>query len=363
MQDLFPIKELIRPKLIQKIFNKVPKLNAIIEINNLLGTELLNDITIESIGVISAKYRVNLHKKFPDHLKQMYQRHLSLCTEYNMLSSKILNDLKRLKHLLMLTDKEVSELHYDLATDIYNKANEQTVNYFKLEMSKEKFLNKLQYNLKLPEEIERKLSAERFNRFLNIHLIGEGENRQVTPEELNELNHIIRNLNVEIAFAGATLQQFERFRLYWLIEYGNLPDKYFDISLPRNEQCYFKINADWLDHKTPIIGPGYGGPDLSIKMMKQVYYRSGSADMQRKMNKRLTFIDSGSVYVTQRRIIFEGYKAKTQIQMGNIRSVAPFSDGLVIERNNRKNLIFRVSKNADLLAMFLGRAISDLQKS
>jgi hypothetical protein len=118
-----------------------------------------------------------------------------------------------------------------------------------------------------------------------------------------------------------------------------------------------------LEHKTPIIGPGYGGPDLSIKMMKQVYYRSGSADMQRKMNNRFTFIDSGSVYVTQRRIIFEGYKAKTQIQMGKIRSVAPFSDGLVIERNNRKNLIFRVSKNADLLAMFLGRAISDMQKS
>ena len=133
-----------------------------------------------------------------------------------------------------------------------------------------------------------------------------------------------------------------------------------DISLPRNEQCYFKINADWLEYKTPIIGPGYGGPDLSIKMMKQVYYRSGSADMQRKMNNRFTFIDSGSVYVTQKRVIFEGYKANTRIPMGKIRSVAPFSDGLVIETNNGKNLILRVPKNADILAMFLGRAIKDL---
>jgi len=363
MQDLFPIKELIRPKLIQKIFKKVPKLNAIIEINNLLGTELLNNITIDSIGAVSAKYRVNLHKKFPDQLKEMYRRHLSLCTDYNMLSLKILNDLKRLKYLLVLTDKEVSELHYDLAKDIYNKVNEQTINYFKLEMSKEKFINKLQGNLKLPEEIERKLSAERFRRFLDIHLVGEGINRPVTPEEFSELNQILRNLNAEIEFEGATLQQFDRFRLYWLIEFGILPDKYFDISLPRNEQCYFKINADWLEHKTPIIGPGFGGADLSIKIMKQVYYRSGSVDMQRKINKRLTFIDSGSVYITQKRIIFEGYKTKTQILMSKIRSVSPFSDGLIIETNNRKNLIFRVSKNVDLLAMFLGRAISDLQKS
>jgi hypothetical protein len=360
MQDLFPALELIRPKLIQKLFNIVPKLNAIIEINNLLGTKLLNDITIEEIGAISAKYRVNLHKKFPDHLKEMYQRYLNLCLGYNMLTIKELNNLKLLKYLLLLTDKEVSILHYNLATDIYNKANEQTINYFKLEMSKEKFINKLQGNLRLPDEIERKLSNERFRRFLAIHLIGEGECRQVTPEELNELNQILRNLNVETKLVRASFQQFERYRLYWLIEYGILPDKYFDISLPRNEQCYFKINADWLGHRTPIIGQGYGGPDLRIKMMKQVFYRSGSVEMQRKIKKRLTFIDSGSVYVTQKRVIFEGYKANTSIPMGKIRSVAPFSDGLVIETNNGKNLILRVSKNADILAMFLGRAIKDL---
>ena len=150
-------------------------------------------------------------------------------------------------------------------------------------------------------------------------------------------------------------------KLYWLIENGELPVKQVNINLQKSEVCYYYTNADWLENRTVTQKINYGGVGYRVKIMKGVYYRAGSVKVQRITSDQLLQLDSGSLYITNKRIIFVGLKKNTNIQLSKVLFVTPYSDGVRIAKDSGKSPILRVSSNADILAMTLGRVINDLQ--
>ena len=361
MDDLYPITALKKPNFFQRLFKLTPKENAIIEINNLLGSKSLDSIVIEDIASIAMRYNVDLHRKFNSRLVELYQRYLQRCLSDNILSEEELRALNLLKHLLALTDTEVTELHNILASAIYRKSYEEAISDGKFEKSKEALIDSLQQNIMLPEEIARKISDESRNHFMDSKLRKIVADRRVSPEEWGEFTQIARNLNVTVQFDDATKQQLEKFKLYWLIERGELPVQEVNINLPKSEKCYFTTESDWLENRTVTQRVNYGGPALRIKIMKGVYYRAGSVAVQRITSDILQEIDHGTLYITNKRIIFTGNRKNSNIQLSRVLSVTPYSDGVGIEKDSGKSPVLRVSDNADILAMMLGRVINDLQ--
>ena len=360
MDNLYPITPLKKPNFFQRLFKITPKENAIIEINNLLGSRPLYTIEVDEIEVIAARYKVNLHRKFNSRLMGLYQRYLQRCLSDNNLSEDELNALNSLKHLLALSDNEVTELHNKLVSDIYRKSYEAAISGGKLEKSTEDLIDALQQNIRLPEEIARKISDMSRNHFMDMQLKKIVADRRVSPEEWSEFTQIARNLNVTVQFDDATKQQLEKFKHYWLIEKGELPVLEVNINLPKSEQCYFTTEAVWLENRTVTQRINYGGPALRIKIMKGVYYRAGSVGVQRITSEQLQEIDNGTLYITNKRIIFTGNKKNSNILLSKVLSVTPYSDGVGIEKDTGKSPILRVSGSADILAMMLGRVINDL---
>ena len=187
------------------------------------------------------------------------------------------------------------------------------------------------------------------------------EDGKISPDEWEEYTSIAKNLNVEIKIDETSKARLEKLKLYWLIENGELPIKEVPIYLQKNEQCYFTTFADWLESRTVTKRTNYAGPTARIKIMKGIYYRVGSIGVQRITSEQLLLIDSGQLYITNKRIIFVGNKKNTNIQLSKILSVNPYTDGVGIEKETGKSPIIRVSNNADILAMTLGRVINDLQ--
>lgn len=359
MENLYPIKELKRPNFIERLFRYSSKENAIIEINNLLGTKQLDDINVEEIESISAKYKINLHKKFPDQLKVLYQRYLSQCLADNVLTDKELDELNSLKQILGLYDSEVSDIHIKLASEIFKKSYDEAISDGKYEKPKEEFINKLQKDLRLSEEIANQISSDSRILFMDMQLQKMVSNRKISPEEWNEFTLYAKNLDVVLDFNDQTDQQLIKYKLYWEIENGELPVEEVAINLQKNEYCYFSGNADWLENRTVTQRINYGGPALRFKIMKGVYYRAGSVQVQRITSEQLLEIDFGIVYVTNKRIIFVGNKKNMTIPISKILSVTPYSDGIGIEKDSGKSPILRVICDADILAMILGRVIND----
>ena len=363
IENLYPIKELKRPNFFQRLLNLVPKRNILIEINNLLGTKPLNDIRVEEIEAIAARYNVNLHRKFPEELKELYLRYLKRCFADQLLTDLELTELNSLKHLLVLTDVDVTVLHDSLASEIYKKSYEQAIGSGRFEKAKEDFIDTLQKNLRLPDAIAHKIGEDSRRYFMDVQLKKIIADRKVSPEEWTEFTQVAKNLNVKVQIDDATKQQLDKFKLYWLIENGELPVRDVDINLPKNEHCYFTTHADWLETRTVTQRINYGGPVLRIKIMKGVYYKAGSVGVQRITSEQQMVIDSGMVYVTNKRILFAGNKKNSNIQMSKVLSVTPYSDGVGIEKDSGKSPILQVAGNADVFAMILGRVINDLQGS
>lgn len=360
MEKLFTTQNLKTANLFQRVFKKEPKENAFIEVINLLATKPIKEIKLDDIEEIEARYKVNLHTKFLDQLKGLYERYLKKCFEDEVLTDNEVEELNHIRNILVLKDNDISGLHDKLGGDIYRRKYDEAISKGTLEKSKEEFLDKLRENLRLPEQIANKISSESRNKFMDIQMGKIIEDGKVSPDEWEELNAIAKNLNVQINIDEASKAQLEKMKLYWFIENGDLPIKQVDINIQKSEQCYYSTSVDWLETRTVTQRINYGGPSYRVKIMKGVYYRAGSAKVQRITSEQLQLIDSGTVYITNKRIIFVGSKKNSNIQLSKVLSVTPYSDGVGIEKDSGKSPILRVSNNADILAMTIGRMINDL---
>lgn len=361
MENLFTTSELQSPSFFQRMLKKIPQENAFLEVKNLLATKALREIKIEDIEKIAAKYKVDLHDKFLDQLKGLYESYLKRCFEDNVLTDEEVEELNYLRHLLILKEYDISELHDKLGGEIYKKTYDNSIAQGQLHKSKEEFLDKLKQNLRLPDSLANKISTESRNNLINNQLGKMIEDGRISPEEWEELNAIAKNLNIELKIEDGTKTQLEKMKLYWLIENAEIPAISVDINLQKSEQCYYTSRIDWLENRTVTQRINYGGPSYRVKIMKGVYYRAGSVKVQRMTSEQLLLIDSGTIYITNKRLIFLGSKKNTNIPIAKILSVTPYSDGVGIEKDSGKSPIFRITDNADIFALILGRVISDLQ--
>lgn len=292
-------------------------------------------------------------------MKELYQTYLNQCLSSDNLSESDISELKSLQRILMLTDSEANELQIVLTSEIFKKSYDNAISNGTYEKSEELAIDDMQKNLRMPDEIAKKISEESRQHFMNLQFQKLTADRKISPEQWNKFTLIAKNLDVILDFNDETKRQLARYKYYWEIENGELPIESVDINLQKNEYCYFSGNADWLENRTVTKRINYGGPVLRFKIMKGVYYRAGSVQVQRITSEQLLEIDFGMLYVTNKRIIFVGNKKNTNIQINKILSVTPYSDGIGIEKDSGKSPILRVICDADILAMILGRVIND----
>ena len=353
--------ELKQPGLFQRILKKEPQENAFIRLNNLFATTPLQEIKLEEVVAISTLYKVDFRKKFLDKLQLLYRTYLQYCFIDKILTDEELNDIGKLKDLLSLKSDEVEIIHNSLAGELYKEEFNKVISDGKIDKQEEEFLEKLKNNLRLPENIIQKISEESRKQFVEIQLGKIIEDGKISPDEWEEFTAIARNLSVDLNIGEVSKQQLNKLKLFWLIENGELPIANVPINLQKNEFCYYYTEAEWLETRTITQRINYGGPTARIRIIKGVYYRAGSMSVQRITSEQQQVIDSGTLYVTNKRIIFVGNKKNTNIPLGKILSVEPFSDGVGIEKDSGKSPALRVSDNADIFAMTLARVINDLQ--
>ncbi|MBY0425862.1 MAG: hypothetical protein K2Q22_09515, partial [Cytophagales bacterium] len=118
--------------------------NAVVEINNLLVTQKLLDVKIEDIQRIAHKYKINIKKDFRDEWFKLYKTYLKHCLTDRFLSEEELIDLRHLKGLLILTDKEITGLHNEIAAEIYREEMDAALVDGKIDDHEKEFLKKLQ---------------------------------------------------------------------------------------------------------------------------------------------------------------------------------------------------------------------------
>ena len=99
---------------------------------------------------------------------------------------------------------------------------------------------------------------------------------------------------------------------------------------------------------------------MSIKIMRGVYYRAGSMNVQPVRSEVLQHMGTGQLYLTNKRLIFVGANKATTIRYEKIVTMNPYSDGVELIKDAGKSPTITVAtSNAELMNLMLARLISN----
>jgi hypothetical protein len=358
-QGIYRTVNLYKQSFFQKLFNQQPEENAIIELNNLLASKPIRDISLYEVNDISAKYRLNLISVFPRNIAEFYTAYLGACLEDMVITDEELDELNHLKMLLNLTDENINKINERIINKVYLKEYDEVIKDGIITEQERKFLDKLQNDLRLNDSIADKISAESRKKLIESKLQEIIEDGRISPTEETEFYAIAKSLNIDVKIDDANKVMFEKLKLYWTIENAELSPITVDISLQKNEECYFTTSVRWHELRTETTRYNYGGPTASIKIMKGVYYRVGSVNVQPIKRDILRQIDLGTLYLTNKRIIFVGSKKNSNIRLDKVLFFTPYSDGIEIGKDTGKSPFLSFTNNLDIFGILLSRLLRD----
>lgn len=346
----FITKSLVEPKGIDKLLKRIPTENFLIEVNNLLANNSLDELSAGQIQYLADKYQLkDAPKKFKTELMQMLKdfltQHLGVWgDEYNDFSS-----VQKLQNILGISESDFDKEYKPLVIEMFKKHVVKTLNWAKKYQDEEiKAFEQLANQLNLTSgEVEqvvnevRKNIVEEFSAKMVADL-------RVSPEETETFERLCKDLDVTIE--RESREALEKLQLLWNIESGELPVYEPNIILQKNELCHYKADVSLYQNRKVAERVRYGGPTYRLRIAKGFSYRLGNISTQRVSKDVMTLIDTGTLYITNKRIIFNGNKGTKTIRYNQIIDLHPYSDGVEIVKETGKPLTFMLN-NSDGVAL------------
>lgn len=358
--NIFRQKTLSKTSFFQKLFKQIPEENAVIELNNLLATKPLLRIHPKDIEEIEKKYLVNLGKTFKPNLEEFYAVYLNHCLADKVLSEEELKELNHLKQIFNLEDKTIDKLHVKIGENIYKKSFTEAVSDGRLTISEKEFLSKLEQTLRLPKDLADKISTEAKHTYIQNYVTKIISDERLSPTEEQELQIIAGSLNVNIRFDDKTKEQLRKLKLYWALENLDLPVIQAGIAIQKSEYCHLKItNVSWYELRSVRQRSSSRGYSSRIKIAKGFYLRAGSSRSQTYSTDTMKLIDRGTLYLTNKRIIFTGTKKNSNIRIDKILNYTPYTDGVEIGKETGISPTLKMTENADIFCMMLERLLNE----
>lgn len=257
----------------------------------------------------------------------------------------------------MLTAADVQRVSFLTYRDLYKETFSEAVANGRLSDEELAFIEKLKNSVSLPDSLAKKIARDVKEERVNSALKNAMNNQRLSPQETEELKSISQSLGVTIKASEMTQELLNKYKLYWEIENGNPPPLQVNINLQRNENCYFTTPIGWSETRKEVKRYNYSGPTARIKIMKGVYYRAGSMAVSPQTTESLKLIDSGILYLTNKRLIFMGEKGNKQIRLTAILGFEHVGSGYLIQKSTGKSPVLGIQENLDLFEMLMRRCL------
>lgn len=343
----------------QRLFGQHPEENAVIELNNLLAARPIKEIRVNDIAQIEEQYKISLEKEFSLNLQEFYAVYLNQCLQDKILSDEELDELKHLKKILALDDKIIANIHSKIGGLVYKQSFEKAVSDGRLTKTEEAFLDKLETDLCLPKALTDKISSETRQTFISNYLHTVIQDQRFSPNEEKEIRAISNSLNIELKIDGKTKQILEKLKLYWALDNLELPVVEVDIVLQKNEKCHIRIeNVKWYEIRSVRQKTVSKGPS-NFRGAKEFYLNSSSYKSRSYNTGQMKLINTGNVYLTNKRIIFTGNEKNSNIRLEKILNIIPYSDGVEIGKETGKSPILHLLGRSDVFCMILERLLRE----
>jgi hypothetical protein len=277
-------------------------------------------------------------------------------------------DLVHLKTLFGLSDRDARRFHDEAASGSYRRAVGERLEDGSLSEDETAFVEALRSKLLLSDEYADRLrSAAGAEVFQRAELLATTDVR-LAPGEDAELNALAESLGIDRGQATANPALLERLRLYWTIENGELPIATVAINLPRGERAHLQVSgAQWHEYRTQTRQVGFqrrtnhiiDATPAGVSLQFALGGDAEAVELRTVTSEELTHLDTGVLYVTNRRLILDGPQLNKSIALNEILTFGLLPDGLSIELAEGRPIILRVSAQLDTINLLLTRLIRE----
>lgn len=358
----FTTKNHIEPSGIEKILRKIPEKNFLIDLNNLLAEKSLDEVLPEQVLYIAKKYKLqNVSEKFSSELLQMQKDFLIEHLGSRLSRFNDFNSAKKIQSLLGLSDYDFEKVYRPQAIEIFRKQVYYTLDRTKKRGDEEEAqFEQFRKQLRLTEYESNTVIAEVVGSIVQKFFDNLISDNKYSPDEKEAYEKICQQYGANAVFDDATKKLLEKYEIFWQIENGDLPVYETDIFLQKDEVCHYQGFAKLYENRTKTTRVKYRGPVYRLRITKSLYYRISNMRTDRETKDFMTLIDSGNLYVTDKRILFTGSKENKTIRYGQIVDLTPYRDGVKISKDSGGAPIFELSDpDGEVLTATMVRIIQD----
>ncbi len=355
-RSIFPPAQPEEPGFFRRIFGGEPPRNAFVALNNLLATSTsIRDVTEESLQPIIRRYKVDPRRRFATETEGLLRTFVRHCLSSGELTEEAQADVTHLAQVLGVSATRRDAIYQEEALALFQSVVDQVVADHELTEEEAQQLDRTRESLGLASTAAERAYAQAAHGILQTYLFRAIEDGRYSPAEEAQLYDVARKLGVNLQLDAATQHRLARLRQYWEIESGEPTPNAVDINLQRGEQCYFTTAVNWYEMRTETRSTRYSGPVARVRIAKGVYWRIGEVKAQRITQEVLRLIDSGTVYLTNKRLIFMGGRKNTTLRLNKIMDYEVFSNGVQLQKDAGKSPFLEFSDDVDIFALLLER--------
>jgi len=131
------------------------------------------------------------------------------------------------------------------------------------------------------------------------------------------------------------------------------------VALQKGELCYWAGPCSWRELRGRTQRIAYHGPSVSIPIVKGVRYRLGSISPTIVRTTELQEIDSGTLFITNKRLFFDGRAKNTTITYKAVAALKLFDGGFEVDKQTGRSPHLFVGPEPEQVAAMAVRAHAD----
>ena len=353
----FRAEELSPRSLIERLLRKATPARARVALQNVLATTPPSRISRTVIDRIRRENCLS-ESDFGRVCREIFGTAYRACVADSVLSQIEVDYLVALRRLLDIGEDTVVQLERDTVLPRYQAAVNEVLSDSRVTPEERAKLDGLAAALRISPPLARQRFTQAAGAILQSTFDAATSDRRLSPEEFERFSALAKEFGITPNFDSGTLKTMDRFSLFWRIEHGELPTVTVPIRLQSGESCYFTAAASWLEFRKQSTTVGYYNQGVSLRVMRGVYYHVGASRPRRISSEGLTTLDSGEIYITNKRVIFNGARRNLTLKLDSLLSFQAFSDGFALEKASGKSPHFSINGHAELANVILGTALA-----
>jgi hypothetical protein len=352
----FEVKTLTRPGLLRRMIGSKLRENAFVEIENLLASKSLENLAAAEIINILSDYGIPRDEAMPT-LAKLYEKAIWHSLRDATLSDVERKDLTELRYVLDLEETVAAEVQSTVLRWTFREQLKKALDDEELSEVEKQKLEDVAENFSFSKTVKTDIYKEEVLAVMQEAFKRAVMDRRLTPAEELRLAKMGENLGIEITHDHATLITIKRLKLLARIDVGELPTIEPSLRLQRGEVCHAEFPCRLHEYRVITRGVAYHGPTGRIRIMKGLSWRYGYISATPVRSEELRQLDSGTLYITNKRLLFNGSRRSVNTQLKKIIHFTAYQDGIQIEKDSGRDQFFLGSGDLELVSEILESAL------